>query len=89
MPKLPDIGSMVLIEWNDAFDGAEDWYTGDPAELVKQPCRVLSMGFLVAANKHQLAVTATQLIDKSASCHIMVIPRVYIEKITVLKEKRS
>lgn len=79
---------LVLVEWEDAYNGNHSWFELDSMPRSPKPVIVQTVGFEVRSNKRRLTLVSslqTKNRDKQHACDVFVIPAGMVRKRTVLK----
>lgn len=81
--KKIELGSAVLIAWNDAYNDSSWTGVEDANETIDVPAECLTAGFLVAVGKDQVRVAHTAGPDADI-VGIMTIPISWVTDVKIL-----
>jgi len=74
---------LVLVEWEDAFNGNHDWFRLDTLPDAVEPLIVQTTGFLVQSNRER--ITLAQSFSDTSACNLWTIPRAMVRSLTKIR----
>jgi hypothetical protein len=85
-PFQPGEPVLVLVTWNDAYNGDHGWIDADELPEAIEGCRVRTAGWLVQESPAaiRVAMSMAELPSELQLCDLFTIPRGCIQRIDVL-----